>query len=294
MGKTFRRIKACIAGNFGAQGDKIKQWVEANGGSFYKQVGPGITHMIATEAAFRKAVPEVRAAKRIRNIRIVSIEWLEDSLMSKSKRPKREGDYLWASKIKTRKKMELEKREASKSTGSDKKTSEPKDYHLYTDQQGNRYSALLIRPSMLTKFKERHVIKVFESDLTPHTYATSAKYTRVGRNAMDYLALPGSTLDVALRAFGKFFKAKAGIQWDRRGKEVPAKKIVGGFELPPEEGWFEYTPEETSTAPAPPPPPKSVPPPQYDEEAATLATIAMLEEAIVEMESGERPETIIL
>lgn len=36
----------------------------------------------------------VRQAKRLKNIKIVSYDWLEDSLLSKSRRPKKEGPYL--------------------------------------------------------------------------------------------------------------------------------------------------------------------------------------------------------
>lgn len=36
----------------------------------------------------------MRQAKRLKNIKIVSYDWLEDSLLSKSRRPKKEGPYL--------------------------------------------------------------------------------------------------------------------------------------------------------------------------------------------------------
>lgn len=68
--------------------------------------------------AYRDAV---RAAKRIKGVKIVPIEWLEDSLLSKSMRPKREGPYLWARKLKTEKKQALEKRKASNKNDNNKK-----------------------------------------------------------------------------------------------------------------------------------------------------------------------------
>ncbi|EEP78804.1 anthranilate synthase component II [Uncinocarpus reesii 1704] len=302
MGKTFARVNACIAGKFGAHADKIKQWVEGNGGTFSKDVTAGITHVICTETAFRKAVSTgndylpapitpwsprtnkntVRAAKRIKGIKIVSVDWLEESLLSKTRRPKREKPYLWVTKMKAERKRELEKKLSLKGAGGTKPFSEFDDYHIYTDGLGHRYTAMLVRHSPFSKFRERHTIKIYESNALPHTYAAFVKYTRVGKSASDFLAPRGSTLETAISAFHKFFKAKSGIDWRERGEKTPPKKTVKGIELPPDEGWFEYTPETPPHVP-----PVSSLPPGYDEGAATEATIIMLQDAVKEMEPNE-------
>lgn len=46
----------------------------------------------------------VREAKRLRTIKIVSFDWLEDSLLSKNRRPKRETEYLLANILEREKK----------------------------------------------------------------------------------------------------------------------------------------------------------------------------------------------
>lgn len=56
MGKTFKHINACSAGNFGDNGDKIPQWIKANGGTYSKEITKDVTHLITTEAAFKKNV----------------------------------------------------------------------------------------------------------------------------------------------------------------------------------------------------------------------------------------------
>ncbi|EER27900.1 hypothetical protein D8B26_005983 [Coccidioides posadasii str. Silveira] len=277
MGKSFHKVTVCIAGNFGAQNDKIKQWVEVNGGTFSKKVTADVTHLIATEPAVRKNVPEVRAAKRIKGIKIVSYEWLEDSLLSKSKRPKREAPYLLTAKMEAGRKKARAQKNKGKDGNTTRQLSELDGYHPYTDNTGHRYSAILVRPGPLPRRKERHVLKIFESDSVPHTYATLVKYTRIGRSASDFLAPPGSTFDVAVRAFNKFFKAKSGINWDQRDRKPPLKTTEEGAKVPPDEGWFEYMPEKSSSTAAP----------KYDEETATAATVAMLQDAINEMESSE-------
>lgn len=57
MGHTFHHINVSLAGDFGPKGDKIKQWVEANGGTFSKELNEEVTHVISTQNAFRKKVP---------------------------------------------------------------------------------------------------------------------------------------------------------------------------------------------------------------------------------------------
>lgn len=55
MGKTFRKINISLAGDFGPLTEKIKQWVEANGGNFSKQLEKDVTtHLITTKDAFQK------------------------------------------------------------------------------------------------------------------------------------------------------------------------------------------------------------------------------------------------
>ena len=54
MGKTFRKVTLSLAGNFNAKEEKVKQWVEANGGTFSKHVNSDVTHLVATKAAFSK------------------------------------------------------------------------------------------------------------------------------------------------------------------------------------------------------------------------------------------------
>ncbi|KAK2871794.1 hypothetical protein FQN49_002818 [Arthroderma sp. PD_2] len=122
MGKTFKNVVISVTGEFGPKADKFKQWTEANGGKYSKEVDNGVTHLLATQEAFKKANSAVRAAKRIKGIKIVSSDWLEDSLLSKSRCPKREGPYLWARTAKNAKKKAAKERasKGSKSSGQKK------------------------------------------------------------------------------------------------------------------------------------------------------------------------------
>ncbi|KAK2801973.1 hypothetical protein FQN50_007531 [Emmonsiellopsis sp. PD_5] len=247
MGKTFRKINASLAGDFGAMTDKIKQWVEANGGTFSKNINSNVTHLIATKAAFRQPLQAVRDARKVKGLKIVKIEWLEDSLLSKSRKPKREAEYLWARPRNGGKGGSSKggNRDAPRTAGVKKprringELDELDGYHIFTDTEGLGYFVTLVRPMPDSKFKEKYKLGLYESDATPHTYSTFVKYSRVGIGASSYLALAGSSWDVAFGGFKKFFKAKCGTQWEERMHVEPEpKKDEEGCPLPADENWF--------------------------------------------------------
>ncbi|EFR01403.1 BRCT domain-containing protein [Nannizzia gypsea CBS 118893] len=256
MGRTFKHITLSVTGEFGLIADKFKQWVEANGGNFSREVNSEVTHLLSTKEAFKKNNNAVRAAKRIKGLKIVSSDWLEDSLLSKSRRPKREGPYLWSQLTKKAKKKATGGKKLDKGTnfiqkhgGAVKKNSELDGHHIYSDAAGTRYMATLIRPIEDSKAKEKHVLKLYESDNTPHTYAVFAKYTRPGRVGSDYTVPVGSPLPTAIKGFGKFFRAKAGKPWDKR--DGPSKpRNPHGQVVHPWDDWFQYNPEPSQAATA--------------------------------------------
>lgn len=127
IGKSFRRINLAHTDDFGQKNDKIRLWVLNNGGTFSKELNDAVTHLVCSKKAWKEypdignvlcpppvdlqslifcaqsrigimyklaltpSLP-VRAARRQR-IKIVSLDWLEDSLLSPSRRPKPEKEY---------------------------------------------------------------------------------------------------------------------------------------------------------------------------------------------------------
>ncbi|KAJ9294333.1 hypothetical protein DTO271G3_6908 [Paecilomyces variotii] len=279
MGKSFQKVNACCAGNFGENSEKIPQWLRANGGVYSKDINPDITHLITTESAFKRNVEAVQAAKRMKHVKIVSYDWLEDSLMSKTRRPKREGPYLWEKLLgrKTKKKAtkadkkgKATKRRnggAAKSLENSRKGPRAviddmarAGYHLCADKEtGVTYCATLVRPTPVTGRNEKYQLKyhhlhalierpyakqpqLYESNAEPHVYATYVKYSRIGKSGTELVAPRGSSFDIAMKAYKKFFKIKTGKNWDERfdGKLPEAKKDIQGNVLPPDEGWFRH------------------------------------------------------
>ncbi|KAK1146474.1 hypothetical protein N8T08_002903 [Aspergillus melleus] len=261
MKDPFKKVHVCSFGHFGGDGDKIPQWVKAHGGQYSKNVSQGVTHLITTMEAFKKNVETVRKAKRFK-IKIVSYDWLEDSLLSKSRAPKREGPYLLETILKNEKKASAEakakkapkrqiKVKAKRTVkskdpfatgfGTIKKGAAATDYHLYTDNKGVIYNAALTRPTIQAT-REKYQLKIFELTSNPNTYATHVKYTRTGKSTTELKAPIGSTLHDAMSAFEQFFEEQIGKKWADRldGVAPERKRDDDGNVLPISGGWFHY------------------------------------------------------
>ncbi|KAL2006632.1 hypothetical protein VTN00DRAFT_9300 [Thermoascus crustaceus] len=258
VGKTFKHINACSAGNFGDNGDKIPQWIKANGGTYSKEITKDVTHLITTEAAFKKNVEVVREAKLLKNIKIVS-------KVQKSTKTGKATTRGGSGIAKFIKRFEKGSRALMDEMGA-------KGYHLYTDRRtGVAYCATLVRPSLTpSQWSFSHPYPIFETptlphhrfirvpiykpyaqqlqlyelNAEPHVYATYIEYSRVGTSASDLLAPPGSTFEFAMSAFKKFFKIKTGMRWEERvnDKLPEPKKDAEGNPLPEDEGSFRYEP----------------------------------------------------
>lgn len=58
MGRTFTRINLASTGDFPPnKNDKIKGWVEHNGGTFSKEIDATVTHLVASPRAWKNYVP---------------------------------------------------------------------------------------------------------------------------------------------------------------------------------------------------------------------------------------------
>ncbi|KAI4164407.1 MAG: hypothetical protein LQ342_002054 [Letrouitia transgressa] len=152
MKYPLRAYTIAATGNFGNKRphDMIKQWVEKNGGTFVMQ-----------------------AARKIKTLKIVTYDWLEDSLLARS--PKGVANYLLKQHVKVEKKRKAKQKEKVKETvkagmtafhkgcediSKDIYTVEKDTYHIYTDSTLFPYSVTLVRANIATNKSERYVLKV--------------------------------------------------------------------------------------------------------------------------------------
>ncbi|KAJ5833833.1 hypothetical protein N7474_002144 [Penicillium riverlandense] len=280
MGKSFEGIYACSTGRFeDGNGEKIPQWIRNNGGQYSKAMHTGVTHLITTKEAFLKDAPAgttdikptVLEAKNLNKVKIVTFDWLEDSLLSKSKRPRNERAYLLANILKAEKIPKKGKRKADQLQNQSKR---PKGWlmcgsapqgvftHIYFSKQsthsrstrtvlprshpyvdpdtGETWRATLLRQGPPPQYTEKYLIQLFETDAKPHTYSTYVKYSRIGISRVETLAPPKSKLDIATTTFKMFFKTQTGKEWEERenGLMPPPKTDSEDNVLPSHQGWY--------------------------------------------------------
>ena len=127
MKQRFKRFTIAITGDFGANRghDKMKQWITRHGGRLASEISSSVTHLVCSKEHYKKGVKmgmetlaqlrssrqvytgdtrtlmiPVEQARALKTIKIVSFDWLEDSLMPKTGASKSEEDYLMGPRIK--------------------------------------------------------------------------------------------------------------------------------------------------------------------------------------------------
>ncbi|CAL5871706.1 uncharacterized protein PFLUO_LOCUS5959 [Penicillium psychrofluorescens] len=253
MGKTFEGIHACSTGRFkDGNGEKIPQWVRNNGGQYSKEMHTGVTHLITTKETFLKDTPAVLEAKDLKRVKIVSFDWLEDSLLSKSKRPRNEAPYLLENILKAEKIQNKGKRKADQLQNQSKRpkvdpftankngTSKIKSHPYVDSDTGESWQATLLRQGPPPPRTEKYLLQIFETDTKPHTYSTYVKYSRIGTSRVETLAPPKSKLDIATTTFKMFFKTQVGKEWEERENGImpPPKTDSEDNVLPSHQGWY--------------------------------------------------------
>ena len=110
---TFVHVDLCHVGDFGKNTEKIAKWVKGHGGAVSSEMHEKVTHLVCTKCAWRSkpklgwsfcsgqefkrsnTESTVKDAIAQSSCEVVNFEWLEDSLLSKSGRPKPAKPYRW-------------------------------------------------------------------------------------------------------------------------------------------------------------------------------------------------------
>lgn len=128
MKHPLKRFAIAITGDFGETRthDKMRQWIEANGGTFAPKISAEVTHLVCSKEHYKKSVTmgtyaywfrklithtcalPVQQARAIKSLKVVTFDWLEDSLMKGSR--KWEKPYLLSRQVKIDAKAKAEKK----------------------------------------------------------------------------------------------------------------------------------------------------------------------------------------
>ncbi|KAL2056068.1 hypothetical protein ABVK25_003711 [Lepraria finkii] len=175
MKQPFKKLTIAVTGNFGANRGhgQMKNWIARNGGRFTTEISSGVTHLICSKEQYKKDVLMVHQASALKTIKIVSFDWLEDSLMSKTQSPKSEGAYLIGPRVKKEAATKARKKIVRKGNiqkGMEKfeqsckeheKEMSSSGYGLYHDPSDDfAYDITLARANLLLNKNERYQLKV--------------------------------------------------------------------------------------------------------------------------------------
>ncbi|KAF6221291.1 hypothetical protein HO133_002146 [Letharia lupina] len=165
MGKQpLKRFTIAITGYFGEQrsSEQMRKWIHNNGGIFAYNVSPKITHLVCSKEDFKKNVAMVQKARQLRTVKIVSWDWLEDTLMKEH--PMKESEYLMAPLVKCAADNKEKKKAARKEN-----IRKGNGYHIYQDCTKFNYDVTLARTNLLVNKNDRFALKV--------CYPSSPTYT---------------------------------------------------------------------------------------------------------------------
>ncbi|KAI9843227.1 MAG: hypothetical protein M1838_002723 [Thelocarpon superellum] len=263
MKNPLRNLQIGLTGDFGAprSHENMRRWIENNGGTFTDTVDKHTTHLISSWEAYKSKAPAVRKAVKLGgSLRIVSFDWLEDSLLRGA--CKRERQYLLSTLEKDKRKMDREKLKAEadaklrfdKGCNASEEELLSSSYHVYCDATNFEYAVSLFRIDLQCNRNEHYHVKIFESHALPHLYATTAHYTRGGLHigphllpngvagntapkktkpklteATMILAKHASLFHEAFDAFRAFFKIKTGVAWEDRLTVLELGRAVAGM-----------------------------------------------------------------
>ncbi|KAE9962379.1 hypothetical protein BLS_000416 [Venturia inaequalis] len=102
---------------------------------------------------------------------------------------------------------------------------EPEHHHIYTDLQGYAYNITLVRIHLSNNSNERYILRLYQSNSIPYTYALHQRYVKFKAAAEERVLVPiGSEWEQCYKEFKNVFKEYTGIEWEERGVEVPAEK----------------------------------------------------------------------
>ncbi|KAI8634966.1 hypothetical protein F5Y19DRAFT_132158 [Xylariaceae sp. FL1651] len=220
----FKDCVVAIAGELGHEHwkeDKVKGWVSVWGGTFSSTVDASVTHLLCTQDNFKQKTAPVKAALQNRDTKIVTRDWLEDSI--NKKKCLKTKEYQLDKQVRHE---NSEKRKFQKNVKESELAEyyvDSRFYNIYRDSTYFEYELVLTRNDEKSgNIGQKYIVALWESVAKPHLYHCTAKYFNKPRGKPVYwrpFEAP-VVFEKGFGAFKKFFQQKTGISWDERITKV--------------------------------------------------------------------------
>lgn len=226
--RILRGITVAIAGSLGAgwSDTDVARWMAYNGGRFVaaisKENETDVTHLLCSRDEYVKPKKQqcapLKVALQLKGVRIVTKDWLEDSLHRRRRRPER--PYLLKTVLReeqqspeARQRRLMAQRERGRREGETFVDSSL--YRLYRDCTGFAYRVTLRRDNPAADiFGERYVLHLFQSLAQPPLYWFAARHYKSRTHTQPRSFRPSETCQLFGKAwdeFTTFFRKKTGV-----------------------------------------------------------------------------------
>ncbi|KAL2134271.1 hypothetical protein VTI74DRAFT_638 [Chaetomium olivicolor] len=229
----FRGLTIAAVGDLGGSAQwtdtNIARWVGLREGKFVRDwelgkeaesaVEEGITHVVCSQEEFRRRESLVKAAlKRPKTCQIVSLDWLEDSMLRRKRLDEEPYSHLKA--LKKERDRDRRRQMVLKGLERAEKEVNPNLYHLYRDYTFFPYEVVLTRDDEEAGVQgERYILAIYESSALPRLYWFVARYYRKKGDTQAKIYRPSYAPGVFAQEFAlfeSFFQIKTGMPWTER------------------------------------------------------------------------------
>ncbi|KAK5653095.1 hypothetical protein OQA88_9193 [Cercophora sp. LCS_1] len=244
----FENLVIALAGTLGGQwtDTNIIRWVQLREGSYSDEMNETVTHLVCSYDEFKTRGPRVKKALKLgyKACKIVTKDWLEDSMTKKRRLPEK-GYALDTELKKERAKKKAETRhqrgieQAVRAVNSNL-------YHHYHDSTFFRYEVTISKED-----GARYVMSLYESNAKPHLYWFVAKFYKRKGDSQPHFYRPSATPQLFKREFTEFetfFYKKTGVKWEQRlvrpAGMGPVGRLFFRYEIPKGGKPVGYVPEK--------------------------------------------------
>ncbi|RYP03858.1 hypothetical protein DL764_004837 [Monosporascus ibericus] len=226
----FKDCVVALAGDLGRPDWReadVARWVAAWGGAFSAQEGAGgaggydsVTHLLASREQFLASSSfRERLRKRMKRTRVVTADWLEDSMTRRRRLPERPYSLHEAQRREGARRRRDERAERGVEKG--KRLVNDCLNHIYRDSTFFSYDIKPTRDDEESgNVGQRYQLMLWEFNGNPRHYQLTTKYFRRPGDSQPLIyRFPEETpslFDPVFAEFKRFFRSKTKIDWDDR------------------------------------------------------------------------------
>ncbi|KAL1842849.1 hypothetical protein VTJ49DRAFT_4016 [Mycothermus thermophilus] len=182
-------------------------------------IGEDVTHVVCSKEEFRRMGRLVQEVLKRKSIEIVTLDWLEDSMIGHKRLPT--DRYSHRRALERERQKERMRQRYEKGIEKGVKEINPNLYHLYRDDTFFQYEVTITREDEELGIPgERYVLSLWESNnSSPHMYWFVAKFYKKKGDSQPKIHRPSIAPGMLSREFAlfePFFQLKTGIPWMQR------------------------------------------------------------------------------